>query len=273
MTGRGVGLLTLLLCGGPGPLAAQERSEPRLLMSLFGGVAGGGNLWEIQRQPFLVPGTELTPIYDTLRLTREMNPALMLGISGTVFQSPFFGLALEMTFLGLTTGDRCTMIRENAAFDVTRQNSQVCNDISGRSARPTTVTFALGGTIRPIPRAGLSPYVRFQGGFATRSSDVVEMTGSFATAGGRLERVVVNDPTRGGITPTAAITGGLMVPAGKGYQIRLELRDQMLVMRRVTGTADARQQGNAPTENFLLHSIGLAAGLDIVLEQKRGRRY
>ena len=271
MRGHRLGLAVLLACA---PAAsAQERSEPRLVLSLFGGVTGGGHLWEIPRQPLLVPGTELAPVHDTLRLTRSVSPALMLGINGTLFRSAGFGLSLEMLFLGLTTDDACTMVRENAASDIFRRNNQVCTDIRGRSARPTTVAFTVGGTVRPLPRAAVSPYLHLQGGVTTRSSDVIEMTGSFATMGGRLERVVVNDPKRGGLNPTAAVTAGLMVPAGPGYQVHLELRDQMLVLRRVTGTADPAQQGNAPTGTVLFHSIGLAAGLDIVLERKRGRRY
>jgi hypothetical protein len=62
-----------------------------------------------------------------------------------------------------------------------------------------------------------------------------------------------------------------MVPFAPGYQVRLEFRDQLLFLRRVSGPADALAE--AQTERMLVNSFGLALMLDIVLEQKRGRRY
>jgi hypothetical protein len=45
----------------------------------------------------------------------------------------------------------------------------------------------------------------------------------------------------------------------------------MTLLERITGPAS--NVAIAPTERFLHHAVGLLVGLDVVLEQKRGRRY
>jgi hypothetical protein len=271
---RRVGLLLLAgFWGGATSGSGQERAEPRLVLSLFGGVAAGGDLWEVNRQPFLVLGTELAPRYDTLRLGRRMNPAVMLGISGTVFRSAHVGISAEMVFLGLTTEDACTLVHETPGADVQRRNFQLCNSISSQSSTPTTVGFWLGATFRPAPRALVSPYGRLQAGVGAQSGSVIEMIGSFVDGGGRQQRLVIGDPSSGRITPGIGVAAGLMVPLGPGHQLRLELRDQVLFLGRVAGPATIQNPSATPTESFAFHSVGLTAGIDIVLEQRRGRRY
>jgi hypothetical protein len=267
-------LLLALLTTLPGSmLPAQERPESRLVLSLFGGVSGGSPLWEVNRQPLLVLGTELAPRYDTLRLSRRLNAGVVLGLTGTVFRSARVGISGEMLFMGLTTDDGCSLAYEAPGADSSRRNSQLCGDVSARSATPTTVAFSLGAVLRPIPRAAVSPYARFQAGLGLRSGSVTEMVGSFTEGSTRQTRLVINDRSNGRIVPALALAGGLMTPLGPGYQVRLELRDQVLFMRRVSGPADSFNQALAPTEPFVIHSLTLTAGLDIVLEQKRGRRY
>jgi hypothetical protein len=266
-------LLFAGLCCAATPCTGQTRSQPRLILSLFGGVAAGGDLWEISRQPLVVPGTELAPLYDTLRLTRRMNPALTLGLSGTVFRTDRLGISADMVFLGLTTEDLCTLVHESAGADPQRRNAQLCSDISSRSVTPTTVGFWVGMAFRPAPRALVSPYLRLQAGIGARSGSLIEMVGSFVEAGGRRERLVIRDASSGRIAPSVGIAAGLMLPLGPGHQLRLELRDQILLLGRAAGPASDQNQLAPPTERFAFHSVGLTAGVDIVLEQRRGRRY
>ena len=270
---RWITLVVVALASAPLAAHGQTRSESRLLLSLFGGVSGGRNLWEVNRQPLLVLGTEVAPRYDTLRLSRRMNAGVVLGIAGTVFQSAQVGLSAEMVFLGLSTDDGCTLVYESPGADAARRNAQVCGSISGQSATPNTVAFSVGATFRPVPQALVGPYGRVHAGVGLRSGSVVEMVGSFVEGSVREQRQVINDLSTGRMSPTVGLAGGLMTPLGPGYQIRLELRDQVMFMRRVAGPADGLNQGVAPTEPFMLHSVSLTAGLDIVLEQKRGRRY
>lgn len=266
-------LLTIAFLLLPAPTAAQTRAEPRLILSLFGGVAAGNDLWEVNRQPLLVLGTELSPLYDTLRISRRLRPGLVLGLSGTLFRSAHLGFSAEIVFLGLSTDDVCRLVHESPGADPLGRNGQICSNIASHSATPTTVGFFVGGVYRAAPRGFLSPYVRVQGGLGSRSGSVVETIGGFVEGGAVRQRVIINDVSKNRVSPTASGAAGLMIPLGPGYQIRLELRDQLLVLNRVTGPADDRNIAIAPTEKFLAHSVGLTAALDIVLEQKRGRRY
>ena len=252
---------------------AQTAAEPRLVLSVFGGISAGRHAWEIPRQPLLVLGTELSPRYDTLRHARKVRPGLVLGLSGTFFRSARLGLSAEMVFLGLTTEDQCTMVYENVGTDPQNRNAQLCGDIANSGVTPTTVAFSVGGVIRPLPGSAVSPYVRAQAGLAALSGNLISMVGSFTSGGSQLERIVVNDPSGSRLGPSLGGAVGLMIPAGAGNQIRFELRDQILFPRRATGPATDVNAATAPTETFALHNVALTVAFDIVLEQKRGRRY
>ena len=270
-TGAGAMVLATALAGAIAPCRAQTSSEPRLILSLFGGVAAGRDIWTVARQPLLVLGTELAPQYDTLRLSRQLHPGLVLGLSGTVFRSARLGLSAEMVFLGLSTEDRCTLVYENP--DASSRNSQLCGNISSSGVTPTTVAFSVGGVVRPLPRVAVSPYLRAQAGIAAQSGSFVAVVGSFVEGGTRLSRIVINDKAGGRVAPTVGAAAGIMVPTGPGNQLRLEMRDQILFPQRVTGPASDLNQATAPTAAFALHSVSLTVALDVVLEQKRGRRY
>ncbi len=120
-----------------------------------------------------------------------------------------------------------------------------------------------------------SPYLRAGIGLIAYSGGTVEMDGDYvSSAGGQpttFSRAVIVDPH----PKTAAISVmyalGLTSPLGPGYQFRLELRDAFAPLDRVTGPAN--DFGLAPQESRWYHHWGLAFGLDVVLEQKRGRRY
>jgi hypothetical protein len=125
---------------------------------------------------------------------------------------------------------------------------------------------------RFAPGGGLKPYLRAQGGITTRQSSTVEVTGSFLDENlVRQTVLIIGDPDPAALHPTASFGVGVMLPFATGYQARLELRDGLLLVERITGPADALAV--APTETRLFHSVALVLMLDIVLEQRRGRRY
>jgi hypothetical protein len=258
--------------GFPAGAHSQTRSEPRLVLSLFGGLSGGRNLWEVPRQSLLVLGSGLAPKFDTLRLSRRMNTGFVLGIAGTVFRSPRLGLSAEMIFLGLSTDDNCTMTY-NSGADGLQRNLQLCSDIAARTTTPTTLALSLGGTWRPLPSSPISPFARLEGGIGAQSGSINAMTGSFIEGGARQLRAVINDEAGVRIVPTAALAAGISATINPGYLLRLELRDNVSLTQRVAGPADEFNGAIAPTEPFAMHTVTFTAGLDIVLEQKRGRRY
>jgi len=58
---------------------------------------------------------------------------------------------------------------------------------------------------------------------------------------------------------------------GRAYQFRFEARDAVARFEQVTGAADALLL--PPTGTRFFHHFVFTMGLDVVLEQKRGRRY
>jgi hypothetical protein len=264
-------VIALALLGAP-PAAAQERSEPRLLLSAFGGVAGGRRLWTVNRQPLFVLDTEASPQYDTLRLARNIRPGIVLGFSATLFRSPAFGATAEMVFLGMSTDDQCSIVAEPPPADPLARNAGLCADINSSSVSPTTVGFFVGVTYRAFSRGFASPYLRAQAGIGARSGSTILTEGAYLGAGAVIRRrAVIQETASSSVAPSAGLALGVMVPLSAGHQARLELRDQVLPVKRVTGAANGL--GVAPTGTVLVHSVALTAGIDIVLERRRGRRY
>jgi hypothetical protein len=269
---------SLLLCAAAlaaaAPTArAQQRPEANLLLQLFGGITTGSDLWEVNRQPMIVRGTEAFPKYDTLRITRRLQPGLVLGASATIFWRPSFGLVAEMVFLSMPTADDCTMIFQNTGSDLLERNQQLCNNLNSGGGAATAVAATVGGIVRLAPRGAFSPYLRAQVGLSIRNSSTTEVTSQYIDFNGAVSNpfVMVFDDGRSRTAGTAAFGAGFMTPITPGYQLRLEIRDQMVYLDRLIGPAD--NVAVAPNERFLDHAVTLLVGLDVVLEQKRGRRY
>ncbi len=254
------------------PLAAQVRPESRLIFSIFGGVVRPGGLWTLDKQPLLVLFG--TPRYDTLRLRRKLTTGLTAGLSATFFRSANFGLSGEIVYVALRIDDDCEMTFTH--LDVQLRNTQLCDDITQRTRTASTVGFYFGAAYRFTTRSAVTPYVRLQGGFAVRSSSLIEMTGRFideqpdGTQTVNLRSVLLED-SRISVDPGLAGAAGIMFAVAPGYNVRLEVRDHLLVVDRPTAAAD--QLGSVETESFLTFAPALVIGIDIVLERRRGRRY
>ncbi|HEY6807522.1 MAG TPA: hypothetical protein VI160_01945 [Gemmatimonadales bacterium] len=257
------------------PLAAQNRPAPNLFLSVFGGVSVGHDLWRVERQPLCViignPGS--CGPYDTLALARRIGSSLLIGVGATYFRNPYFGFDAQISYLGFTFEDECTGLFYNP--DSENRNQQTCDNISRAAPSASAVAFAGSVVLRPSPRGLISPYLRAGIGLITYTGGTVEMDGDYvSSAGGSptvFSRAVISDPN----PKTAAISVmyalGITSPLGPGYQFRLEVRDAYAPLDRVTGPAN--DFGLAPRETRWYHHLGLAFGLDVVLEQKRGRRY
>jgi hypothetical protein len=251
----------------PRPGHAQERSEPRLMFSFFGGISNGSALFDIPVQPLTVINT---PLYDTLALHRSITSALSVGMNATLFGSSNIGVTAEIVYLGLRTDDSCDLLYEHP--DPEEKNRAVCDDITQRTRTVSNVGITLGGAFRMQSRSAVSPYVRLQGGIGIRSLSIVQMGGRFPTSTGQFaDRAVIIDQSESAVKPMFVGALGVMFALGSGYQIRAELRDQVLRLERPTGPADDLARVNK--EGFWSHIPSLVFGVDIILEQKRGRRY
>jgi hypothetical protein len=251
------------------PAAAQTRPQPQLLLTIVGGVSSGSNLWEINRQPFarrLDPAT-----LDTLRLTRAIGSAVTLGAGATIFPRPNLGLTGEILYLGYDLDDGCEMVYVDPALINFGENDAICADIRRVGSSAVTLAFTGGALLRLLSRSFASPYLRLGAGISVRNSSTVEMQGRFLLDNTSQTRLVIDDPGGGAVHPTAMGGLGVMIPFARGYQARLEIRDQLLFARRATGPAGALLV--PPTGLGLKHSVGFLVQLDVVLEQRRGRRY
>ncbi len=251
------------------PAAAQTRPAPSLIVSIFGGVAGSGDLWSIARQPLSVLQSSM---FDTLSLARRVTTGIAAGVTVTYFPTPHLGLSVEGTYLGLGVDDDCTALFINEPFPgEVSANEQICDDIRARGRSATTAGFYAGPTLRIAPRGAVRPYLKVNVGLSIRSSSLIETAGRFATTGGVAERPVIQDAGNTFVNPSFLGAAGVTVPISPGYQFRMEVRDHILRLQRVTAPADAL--GMAPTEGFFKNTLGLVVALDIILEQRRGRRY
>jgi hypothetical protein len=261
------GLLVAL--GAAAPAAAQTQSQPQLLLTIFGGVSTGSSLWQIDRQPFARRDDPAT--FDTLRLTRGLQSAITLGASATMFPGPNLGITGEIVYLGYDFDDGCELAYVDPALINAGEAAAICSDVNRLGASAATLAFTAGLLYRFASRAFASPYLRAQAGITARSGSTVEMQGRFILDDAPQTRLVIDDPRGGAVNPTAAFGLGVMIPIARGYQVRLEVRDHLLFVREATGPAAALLV--PPTATKLVHSVGLLIKLDIVLEQRRGRRY
>jgi hypothetical protein len=251
------------------PAMAQTRAEPQLLLTIAGGATSGASLYSGLRQPIVLPEDPFST--DTMALGRELAPGIVLGASATYFPSPMFGLTAEISFLGLGRDDTCSLVYQDQSPARLGYTGQVCDDIAAREGAASTIAFEAGALLRLFPRGAVKPYLSAHAGVTSRSASTVEVAGIYLQNGVRRSYLVINDPSPGAVEPTAAFTLGVMIPFATGYQARLAIRDRVLFADRVTGPADAL--ATAPTETRAFHSASLLIMLDIVLEQRRGRRY
>jgi len=82
---------------------------------------------------------------------------------------------------------------------------------------------------------------------------------------------VIRDDSKTSAAPIFVGAIGVMFAVSSGYQIRAEIRDQLVRLERPTGPAD--DQARVNKEGLWSHVPSLVFGFDIVLEQSRGRRY
>lgn len=259
----------LLLLTGISTATAQTPSGSQLVLTILGGAVGGHSLWTVPKQPLL--SLVDSGQFDTLRLSREITSSIVVGASATYFLSAHVGVHAEISYLGLPNDDGCTVLHQTPNDSLV---SEVCNDIQSRSGAGGAISFFVGATLRATPQRALSPYLRGNIGVVSMPHSRVAVVGDYLTAFGPQPIPVIADPSPRRAAPLFGLAAGVTTPIGKdrGYQFRLEIRDVITSIERVTGPADATTL-IAPTASKSYHHLGLTIGLDIVLERTRGRRY
>ena len=260
---RSGSILALALFVGPSLVQGQEEgptgSQPSLMFGVAGTFTSTTRLWSVPDQ-----GMGGVPS-DTLALTRGIDGGLGLMFYGMYFPKKSFGFSGEIFFLGTNYLDECKHVFVTGNPNV----ATACGDIDGKSRSTATVLATVGGVFRLNSRGAISPYLRAAGGLALINRSSIAMSGQ--TGNGVV--VIYPDDEERSVSPAAVL--GLGFTAGTkrgGYQLRLEVRDNIIGYDAVTGPS-ARAGLRPPTEAAYKHFFTFLIGFEIVLEKSRGRRY
>jgi hypothetical protein len=261
--------IALSLAVPAAPLAAQAtRDQARLVFNVGLGYASGTDLWEVTGQR-LTDDSSLPIRNDFMNITRETGPTLTFGIKGIYFRGDNFGLLGEAYFLGLGLRDTCTLTTSSGSS----RNADVCQRINGAERSASAVQVATGVIYRVNSRRTLSPYARATIGLLVTNRSSVALVGAFVNPDSQLVDVdVYPEANSTRISPATTLAIGMTAVLAPGYQIRWEVRDNIVGMREVTGPS--QQDGIAPPIARRFHHLfALEVGFDVVLERRRGRRY
>jgi hypothetical protein len=234
------------------------------MLTLYGGAAGGHDLWSIGRQPVsYVAGQP-----DTIGLDRAFSSALTLGTMFTLYSAGSFGVSVDLDYRSVTLDDTCAPVVPFQA-DTEERNRHLCDNISASANSGSAIGVAVAANFRMAAHAAVSPYVR--GGARFTNMTISTLALEAADTLGSTPRLVIDDPSPRRSTIGFLLAGGITSALGPGYQFRLEIRDHIHTIAIVDGPANGL--GVAPASNKLFHHPSLIVALDVVLEQRRGRRY
>lgn len=258
-----VGLL-LGLGVSPAPAWSQAtKDQARLVFTISGGAIVGRELWEVGPQP-----VQFTTPTDSLDLGRRIRSNITVGFSGTYFPGENLGFTGEGFLLGLGFEDRCRHVFSSGSMAV----ATACQSIQGATKSASAVAVSAGPVVRVNSRKLISPYARANIGLVFSSQSSIRMTGRFPSPEGNVDLVVFEDDRNSRVEPAFALGAGFTAAVGKGYQLRWEVRDNIVGVQRVTGTTP--QRGTVPPHEVVFkHLFSMMIGFDVVLERRRGRRY
>ncbi len=267
-------------------LAAQTppSGEARLYLSTFAGYRGGRALWTMNGQPLLVfvaLGDSAVPNgpgqYDTIDLRRRLTPGFVVGAAGAYFPGPHLGLEGEIAFLGLGTESACT-IRQYQPPATSDIDPELCASLQGQSVSTSAVSFSLGLVGRLSPGRSTYPYARVAAGVVARTRGTIAMLGVYTNGNGTpVEADVLEDSSPHNTAAHVTVGAGLAFALGTGYQLRLEARDVVTELDRVTGLANPDNPATGslapPHGERWYHNLAFVVVLDVIFEKRRGRRY
>jgi hypothetical protein len=252
------------------PLAAQgTRDRPTLVFTVSGAYLDGIGLWAVPDQP--VPDLSDTPVVDHFFLSRAVKRTIGAGFSGTYYPGKNLGFNAEAFLLGLGYDDTCRLVApaQSAA------NAQRCSSIDQLERSAAAVATSVGIVYRVASDEFISPFVRVSAGFLVNNQSPLLVVGraDSPAEGAQAELIIYDDNNKGTrLRPAFGLGVGTTIAAGKGYQLRWEIRDHIVGIQRVTGVSEGRGQV-PPHETAYKHIFSLNVGLDVILERQRGRRY
>lgn len=249
-----------------GSLAAQARSDQsRLSFGMSVGYNGGTDLWSVRDQPIFG-----TFAIDSANVGRSIRPTLGIAFLGVYYPNNRIGFSGEAHLIGLAYEDHCHMTTNSGSVD----NQIICTSLNGRQSPGTAVSATVGGMIRPFPWSGLQPYLRGNLGVVVSEQSAVRMTATYIPSGDSVfhDYPLYTEQRPASISPTGAIAIGATGFVGRSYMVRVEAKDNLVILKEVLGTT--QYQAREPAWKQHVHQVlTLSIGMEVVLEKRRGRRY
>jgi hypothetical protein len=267
-----LGIVLALLAGLGAPLtgrglAAQERNDQsRLSVGVGIGYNGGSDLWSVRGQPIF--GTFGS---DTADLSRIIRPTIGISFLGVYYPDARYGLSMEIHLIGLGYEDRCHLTTNSGDVDV----PLICTNLNGKQSPGTAIAATVGGIVRPFPWASFQPYLRGNAGLVVSEQSAIRMTATYLSPTDTTQfhdYPVYTDGHPASISPTAAFALGATGFVGRSYQLRAEVKDNMVILKSVEGTT-AYEAREPAWQQKVHHIVTLTVGMEVVLEKRRGRRY
>jgi hypothetical protein len=255
----------LLLGSAASPAWGQgTKDQARLVFTVSGGAVVGRDLWSINNQPgeFTVPA-------DTFAIERRIRSTIGIGFGGAYFPGEHLGWGVEGFLVGLGFEDSCRLAFSSGSGDA----AATCQSIQGATKSATAVTLAGGPILRVNSTSLISPYARLNLGLVISNQSSIRTIGFHpAASGGVAQRNVFDDDHESRVAPSLAIGAGFTAAVARGYQLRWEVRDNIVGIQRVTGSTPHSDMV-PPHKLTYKHLFSLSIGFDVVLERRRGRRY
>jgi hypothetical protein len=265
-----VGLL-LVTAASATPLWAQGTGDQaRLIFTVSAGAAGGRALWSVPKQAVQFPGVTGT---DTLALSRDIRSTLVVAFGGSYFPGEHLGFSAEGFLIGLGYEDSCRQLFSSGSPSV----AAACQSLQGATKSATAVILSAGPILRMNSRKLISPYVRANAGLVFSNQSSLRTIGRYpGGGGGRIDLIIYSDDHDSRVEPALALGAGFTAALSPGYQLRWEMRDNIVGVQRISGPSP--QTGDVatpitPHELDYKHLISITIGFDVVLERRRGRRY
>jgi hypothetical protein len=243
---------------------AQTHDEARLTVGVAMGYIKGTDLWTINQQPII----DLDQTTDLLNLHRRLTSNLSLSAQMAYYRSAHFGFTAEFTYIGLGTEDNCDLAAGGGGIP----GGPACTALKGVN-RPASAVAVMGGMLwRPASRTAYQPYVRGLLGAAVVPRSTLEVASVFGAQDENRLEIYAAETNSHMIRPSVTVGLGIATASSAGYQLSVEVRESWIVIPIVTGTTT--YQGLVPpSANRLKTFPSVLVGLNIVLEQRRGRRY
>jgi hypothetical protein len=264
---RSLPLLLLFTLTLAGTAAAQRRSDQaRLSFGMGFGYNGQTGMWRVDGQSLHDNAFNI----DTATVTRDVRSTIGLTFVGVYYPNDHWGFSGEAHLIGLGFVDGCTLRTSSGSL----QNQNVCTVLRGQESPGTTVAATIGGIYRPFPWSEFQPYLRLNAGLLVSQQSGIRMRATFIsdTSGTLVDYYVYEDPHPASVSPTVGIGGGMTAFISRSYQLRFEMKDNIVSLEHVIGTVPNSFE-TPPSVRKIHHILSLTIGLEVVLEKKRGRRY